>query len=282
MPCKDPSGMVIASVAGQNVMAVVCYDTGSLVTLNVDAGGNLSALGSVSGLAAPFPGIALDGTNVLVPLFGVSGMSNGGVAKVSVANPAAPVITGMATLASPVPGGTANPGSLAVGNGYVFVAAGSESGPQSSSSTIQVVNETTMTVVGTPLAVAHSPQQIAVVGNVAYATFYDAAQLESINVANPANLTALQVYPLTTGTVPCHAIGLSVTNEVAFVGCYGESVVEKFNVSDPTFMKLVQTLTNVDSPQGFHYASPYLLVTDGVTGGKVYQINPGTGLSGSV
>jgi len=69
-PCADPSGMVIATIAGNNVMAVVCYDTGSMLTLTVNANGSLSALGSVSGLAAPYPGIVLDGTDVLIPLFG--------------------------------------------------------------------------------------------------------------------------------------------------------------------------------------------------------------------
>ena len=41
-PCADPSGMVIATIAGSNVMAVACYDTGSLLTLTVNANGSLS------------------------------------------------------------------------------------------------------------------------------------------------------------------------------------------------------------------------------------------------
>lgn len=175
-PCSSPSGMVITNIAGNNIMAVVCYDTGSLLTLNIHADGSLSPLGSVGGLGTPYPGIALDGTNVFVPLFGVPLSANGGVAKVNIASPTHPVISGMATLASPSPDGYANPGYLTLAGGYIFVAAGSESYPISTSSTIQVVNETTMDLVGSPFPVAHSPQQIAVLGTAAYVTMFDAVQ----------------------------------------------------------------------------------------------------------
>ena len=57
----------------------------TLLTLTVHADGSLSALGSVGGIPSPYPGIALDGTNVFIPLFGVSNAANGGVAKVSIA-----------------------------------------------------------------------------------------------------------------------------------------------------------------------------------------------------
>ena len=280
-PCQAPSGMLITNIGGKNVMAAVCYDTGSLMTLAVNTDGSLSIMGSVNGLVAPFPGIALDGTNVLVPLYGVGG-SNGGVAKISIAAPSSPAVIAIAMLASSVPGGISNAGFLAVDGGNIFVASGSESYPQTVTSTIQVVNETTMTLVGSPLVVAHSPQHIAVVGNTAYATFYDAAQLESIDVSNPASLKMLQVYPLTVGTSACNAIGLSVTGGTAFVGCYGENAVEKFNVNNPANMIPTLTLQNVNGPQGFFFVNQYLLVTDGVTGGYVYEINPGSGISGTV
>jgi hypothetical protein len=100
--------MVITNIAGSNVMAVVCFDTGFLLTLNVHADGSLSPLGSVGGLATPYPGIALDGTNVFVPLSGVSLSANGGVAKVNIASPTNPMVTAITTLASPFPGGFAN------------------------------------------------------------------------------------------------------------------------------------------------------------------------------
>src|SRR5665213_412223 len=164
-PCNEPSGMAIANVAGNSIMAVVCYDTGVLLTLTVHGDGSLAALGSVGGIPSPFPGIALDGTNIFIPLFGVSGSANGGVAKVSIASPANPVVTGMIPLASPPSGGYANPGYLTVAAGNIFVAAGSESGPQTDSSSLQVVSEATMTLIGSPLIVAHSPQHLTVRGN---------------------------------------------------------------------------------------------------------------------
>ena len=96
--------MVIANISGENVMAVACYDTDALVTLAVHGDGSLSALGSVNGIVKPYPGIALDGTNVLVPVFG-SLTANGGVVKpVSLTSPSAPVIAGATTLAGPSPG----------------------------------------------------------------------------------------------------------------------------------------------------------------------------------
>jgi hypothetical protein len=117
-PRSDPSEMVITSIAESNVMAVVCYDTGFLLTLRIHADGSLSLLGLVEGLGTPYPGIALDGTNVFVPLFGVPFSRNGGVAKVNIAFPASPAITDVATLASPSTGGYANPGYLTVAGGY--------------------------------------------------------------------------------------------------------------------------------------------------------------------
>ncbi len=128
-PCKDPSGMIIATIAGNNVMAVVCFDTASLLTLTVHADGSLSPLGSVTGLTMPYPGIALDGTNVFVPLFGKSAAANGAVARVSIAVPASPVVTGITSMASPAPGQFVNPSYLAIAGQSVYIVAGSESCP---------------------------------------------------------------------------------------------------------------------------------------------------------
>jgi hypothetical protein len=253
-PCADPSGMVLASIAGKNVLAVPCYDTGTLLTLNVAADGSLSALGSVSGLGTPYPGTALDGTNVLVPLFGVSQSANGGVAKIDISSPAKPVITGVATLASPGPGEFANPGALTVANGYIYVAAGAESYPLATSSTIQVVQESTMSVVGSPLVVAHSPQQIAVQGSVAFVTFYDAMQLESIDIAQPASLSVLQVYSLGNA----------------------EGAVEKLDISNPAAMATVQAIEGIAAPQAMAFAGQSLLVTSSVNGGSVYDVYVGS------
>src|SRR5271170_554562 len=243
-PCSDPSGMVITDIAGNNVMAVVCYDTGTLLTLDIHADGSLSSLGSVRGLGTPYPGIALDGTNVLIPLFGVASAVNGGVAKVNIASPTNPVITGIATLASPSPGGYAHPGYLTVDGGYIFVSAGSESNPLSTSSTIQVVDETTMELVGNPFPVAHSPQQLAVQGTTAYVTMYDAVQLESIDISDPGNLRPLQVFPLAT-TSSCHAEPIVVRNSLAYVGCYVEGTIDEVDISNPSDMQLIRDIPGI-------------------------------------
>jgi hypothetical protein len=272
-PCSDPSGMVIATLGTQNVMTVACYDTGSLLTLTVNADGSLSALGSVSGLPMPFPGIVLDGTNVLVPLFGGNTSGNGTVAKVSIAAPASPAILGTATLASPVSGGVANAEYLAVTGGYIYVTSGSESNPLGSSSTVQVVNEATMTLVGSPLVVPHSPQQIAVQGTVAYVTIFDATALESIDISNPANLQPLQIMSLATANQSCHPEPVAVQGTFAYVGCYAEGLIEQFNVSNPSQMQLANSIAVIASPQRLAFSGSFLLVTDGAGGGQVYQID---------
>ena len=275
-PCINPSGMVLTTIAANPIMAVVCFDTGSLLTLNLHADGTLSPLGSVSGLPMPYPGIVLDGTNVLIPLFGKTGSTNGGVARVSIASPANPVITGTVTLASPAPGETANPGSLTAANGYIYVAAGSESAPQLTSSSIQVVNEATMTLVGAPLIVAHSPQQIAIQGTTAYITFFDATQLESVDISNPASLLPLQIASLASKTQSCHALPIALLGTTAYVGCYDEAAIDQFNIADPASIQLTETITGVDSPQRLQLAGQYLLVPGSNLGGSVYQINLGT------
>jgi hypothetical protein len=274
--------MVIANIAGANVMAVACWDKGTLLTLSVHADGSLSALGAVGGVPEPYPGIALDGTNVLVPMFGVVGASNGGVAKVSIASPANPVVTGTTTLASPPSGGYVNAGFLTVSDGRVFVAAGSESGPIDISSSIQVVDEATMALVGKPFVVAHSPQHLAVQNGVAFVTFYDAAQFESIDVSNPASLKPLQILPMA-GIIPnCQSIPILVRNNAAYVGCYEEGIVYKLDVSHPSSIVLAETISGIEYPQEFNVAQRYLLVTDSARGGHVYQIDTGGTVSGKL
>jgi hypothetical protein len=272
-PCTNPSGMVVATIGAQNAMAVVCYDTGSLLTLTVNADGSLTALGSVAGLPMPFPGIVLDGTNVLVPLFGGNTSGNGAVAKVSIATPASPAVEGTATLASPASGGVANAEYLAVTGGYIYVTSGSESNPLGSSSTVQVVNEATMTLVGSPLVVPHSPQQIAVQGTVAFVTIYDAAALESIDISNPASLQPLETMSLTTASQTCHPEPVTVQGNFAYVGCYAEGTIEQFDVSDPAQMQPANSITGIASPQRLAFSGNSMLVTDGAGGGQVYQID---------
>jgi hypothetical protein len=272
-PCADPSGMVIATIGAANVMAVACYDTGSLLTLAVNPNGSLTPLGSVSGLPSPYPGIVLDGTNVLVPLFGNNSATNGAIAKVSIASPVSPVIEGIATLASHSSGEFANAAYLAVSNGYIYATGGSESDPQDSSSTIQVVNEATMTLVGSPLTVAHSPQQIALAGNVAYVTFFDATQLESIDISNPASLQPLQIVPLSPPSQLCHAEPVAVRNNLAYIGCYAENTILGFDVTNPTQMNQILSIPDVASPQRLTFTGNSLLITDSAAGGSLYLIN---------
>jgi hypothetical protein len=271
-PCADPSGMVVAAIGGNNVMAVACYDTGSLLTLTVNPDGSLSALGAVTGLPMPFPGIVLDGTDVLVPLFGGSS-GNGGIAKVSIATPASPAIEGMVTLASPASGGVANAEYLAIAGGYVYVTAGSESNPLGSSSTVQVVNEATLALVGSPLVVPHSPQQIAVAANVAYVTLFDAAQLEAVDISNPTSLQALDTLSLNAGNQSCHPVPVAVQGSYAYVGCYAEGLIQQVNIGNPSQMSLAQSIPGISSPQRMVFAGNDMLVTDGANGGLVYQID---------
>jgi hypothetical protein len=273
MSCQDPSGMVIANIAGDHVMAVVCFDSGALVTLRVNSDGSLSPLGIASGLDTPYFGIALDGTDVYVPLFGVSQSANGAVAKVSIATPTVPSITAMTTLASPIPDGYANPGYVAVANGSVFVAAGSESslpgGSKDTSSTIQVVDEATMTLVGAPVVVAHSPQALTVSGNTLFATFYDAQQIESFDVSTPATVQVLQVFP----NVGCTSIPMKISGTVAYVGCYAQNTMETVDVTHPAAMTVVKTTSNIVAPEDLTLSGRFVVVASGVGGGNVYSID---------
>ena len=271
-PCADPSGMVVTTIAGQNVMAVVCYDTASLLTLTINADGSLSALGSVSGLPAPYPGIVLDGTNVFVPLLGTASV-NGAIAEVSIASPATPAILAEAMLASPPAGGTSNAGYLAVSSGYIYATAGSEADPQGTSSTVQVVDEATMTLVGMPLVVPHSPQQVAIQGNDLYVTLFDATELESFDVSEPADPFPLEIVPAAPANQACHPLPIAVRNSVAYIGCYQEGTIEQFNVANPAQMQLQQGIAGIANPQRLAFSGDKLLATGASQGGQVYQLN---------
>jgi hypothetical protein len=271
-PCSDPSGMVIETIAGKNVMAAACYDNASLLTLTVNPDGSLSALGSLAGLPMPFPGIVLDGTNVLVPLFG-GAFSNGAVAKVSIASPAAPTLQGIVSLASPVSGGVANAEYLAVTGGYIYVTSGSESNPLGSSSTVQVVNEATMTLAGSPLVVPHSPQQIAVQGSVAYVTLYDVAELESIDISNPSALKPLQSVSLSTAGQSCNPLPVAIQGNVAYVGCYAQGGIVRLDITNPSSMQPLNNIVGIPFPQRLAMSGNSMLVTSSSAGGPVYQID---------
>jgi hypothetical protein len=266
--------MVVVPEGSNNIMVVVCYDTGSVLTLNVAANGSLSALGSVAIPGVPYPRIAVDGTNVMVPLFTMNRAGNGGVVKLNVSNPAAPAITGIATLASPFPGAISDATALAVNGGYIYIASGSESQPLTGSSSVQVVNESTMQLVGSPLVVPHSPQQIAVSGGVAYVTLYDAAGMESINASNPASLSALgMVYPNMPSA--CSVLALALRETTAYVGCYAQGTVDRINVGVPATMTETNYISGLGSPQSMVFSDGYLFVVSAAMGGGVYQVYVG-------
>ena len=130
-----------------------------------------------------------------------------------------------------------------------------------------------MTLVGSPMVVAHSPQQIAVQGSVAYVTLFDATQLESIDISNPASLQAIDTLSLAAGNQSCHPVPVAVEGSYAYVGCYAEGLIEQVNISNPAQLSLAQRIPGISSPQRLVFAGNDLLVADGATGGQVYQID---------
>ena len=211
------------------------------------------------------------------PLYGITLQTNGAVAKVSIAAPANPVVTATATLVSSANGGYSNPGFLTVDSGYVYVAAGSESQPRATTSTLQVLRESTLAMVGTPLPVDHSPQEIVIHDGVAFVTFYDAEELESIDVSNPASLQPIQTLALNYQGVGCQALPIVVFELYAYVGCYAQAQLVRYNISDPTNMLADEVLTGVNTPERLFYATGqrYLLAASSQTGGAFYQIDGG-------
>jgi hypothetical protein len=183
------------------------------------------------------------------------------------------VITGMVTLTSPVAGGIANAEYLAISGNYLYLTSGSESNPLGSSSTIQVVNKTTMSLVGSPIVVPHSPQQIAIQGNVAYVTLYDAAALESIDISNPTAPKPLQIVALSAGSQNCSALPIAVQANVAYVGCYSEGAVNALDVSNPSAMKPLSSVSGISYAQRIAIDGGFLRVTGSAAGGQVYQID---------
>ena len=267
-PCMDPSGMVATSVNGANVLAAICFDAGALFTLTIAADGSLHALGSLGGLDAPYPGIALDGTNLYVPLFGGSA-ANGAVAQISLANPASPVLVGTVMLASPSPGQHVNGVSLAAAAGYIYAVSGSESQPLSSSSSIQVISEGSMALVGAPLVVPHAPQQMVIAGSVGYVTLFDELAVEAIDISNPAKIQSIATVSLAS----CHPIPVAATNSEAYVGCYGEGTVVRLNIANPAQMAAIRTIPGIQAPQDMAISNGLLLVTDASPGGALYTVN---------
>jgi LVIVD repeat-containing protein len=266
--CTSPSGMALTNINGVEVMAVVCYDTGALLTLTVNTStGALTSLGSVSGLTAPYPGLVIDGTNVYVPEFGTTSV-NGSIAQISIATPSSPSITTSVQLAQQ---GTnyENPAYITSNAGYIFVEAGSETGGSSPDSSIQVINETTMTLVGTPLGVDHSPQSVAKLGTTLFVSIRDNPEIYSIDISNPASLSVLQKLTVSS----CLPLPVAVDARYLYVGCDSTGGIQLYDVSNPSNMQLLNTFTGFTDVQRLAFAGPYLAITDYATGGNVYLAN---------
>src|SRR6185437_5129718 len=134
----------------------------------------------------------------------------------------------------------------------------SETQPLASSSSVQVINESTMALVGTPFIVPHSPQQIVVAGGVAYLTLFDELAVEVIDISNPAAIKGIATASLTN----CHPIPLAVSNNVAYIGCYAEGTVARLNVANPAQIATMAVISGVQSTQGMAISGNLLLVTD--------------------
>lgn len=264
--CAFVNGLVTTNIAGVNILVAGCNDTGTLYTLSISSAGVLTSLGSVSGLTNSYPGIAIDGTDVYVPLFGAGFTTTGSVAKVSIATPASPSITATVVLA----GSAQNPAYIAVSGNYLYVETGHEP-VVANDSTIQVLNKTTMTLVGSPLALPHSPQQVYIQGQILFVTNHDQESLSSIDISNPASLAVLQSISLPS----CAPIPVIVRERYAYVGCYDGAAIIKVDVSQPANMRIVQTFSGFGHPQQFSISGRFMFSTDGVTGGSVYMADTG-------
>ena len=105
-----------------------------------------------------------------------------------------------------------------------------------------------MQLVGKPLIVAHSPQQLAVQNNVLYVTLFDAAQLETVDISNPSSLQVLETLPLNSPTLSFSANPVVIDGNYAYVGCYAQGVIEVMDVSNPSSIRLVNTVAEHSCP----------------------------------
>jgi hypothetical protein len=108
---------------------------------------------------------------------------------------------------------------------------------------------------------------------VAYVTIYDATQLESIDISNPANLQPLQILSLAAAGKTCHALPVVVRGNLAYVGCYSEGAIDQLDISNPSRMQTAEAITGISNPQRLTFAGNLLLATDSAGGGQVYQVN---------
>ena len=131
-----------------------------------------------------------------------------------------------------------------------------------------------MQLVGSPLVVPHSPQRIVVNAGTAYVTIFDAEQVESIDISNPASLKQLSILSPAMPSA-CHALGLAVRDTTAYVGCYLEGNVDRINVSVPASMTQLNYYPGLGSPQSLAFSGNWLFVVSAAAGGSVYQVYAG-------
>jgi hypothetical protein len=86
-------------------------------------------------------------------------------------------------------------------------------------------------------------------------------------------LQPLEIMPLATSGQSCNPVPVVVEGNYAYVGCYAESVIEQFDVSNPSQMQAAKSIAGIASPQRLAFAGNSMLVTDGASGGQVYEID---------
>ena len=109
----------------------------------------------------------------------------------------------------------------------------------------------------------------------AYVTLYDVAELESIDISNPASLKQLQIAPLSAASQSCHSLPVAVVDNFAYVGCYSEGVIDRLNISNPSAMQPASSVSGISAPQRLASSGNSLLVTGSTSGGSVYHVDLG-------
>lgn len=283
--CQFLNGVVATNIAGVNVVFTVCNDNATGYAFSLSSSGVLTAIGSpMTGLTAASPGIALDpdGVHVYVPLFGVSSSATGSIAKVLLSSTSSPTMVGspMAVASFNGCGGTAgnssqNPAYLVVADGYGFVETGHE--PTTAcvlDSTIQAFNTSTMALVGSVLPVAHSPQQLSKQGSTLFASYFDALQIQSFDISNPASITSLQIL----STPSANLVPIITRGSRTFAGVQGGADVGdvyELDTSNPSDMRLIQKFTGFVDPQRFFLDGRNLFVVEAGVGHLVAMADTG-------
>lgn len=268
--CASLNGIATTNIAGVNILVTTCFDNATLYTFSVSSAGVLTLLGSVSGLTNAFPGLVIVGTDVYVPLFGTTTVT-GSVAKVSIATPASPTITTTRQLRDYQPCGTVaqNPQYLSYSAGYIYAQTGHLS--CANDNTLQVLDATTMTLVGTNFILPHSSGQNLIQGNIYYIAIFDSKQVQAIDITDPTG-------PVTLGTITlsgtCSANTLAAQANRLYVGCFNSTgLIKLLDVSNPGDMQELQTYTGYAFVQRFATAGRYLMATGGSSVGNSVWMN---------